>query len=71
MLLHLLCWSSDVVTIDINNLFHSFDPVGKNPRDCVRCEGTQNFLDDFKKSIDLADRSRREFAFESAKEKEV
>jgi hypothetical protein len=41
----------DVVTIGINYLFQSFDPVGKNPRDYFRCEGTHNFLDDFKSPL--------------------
>jgi hypothetical protein len=71
MLLHLLCWISDVVTIGINNLFQSFDPVPKNPRDCVRSESAQSFVDDLKKLTNLADLSRKEFYFQPLKEKKV
>jgi hypothetical protein len=71
MLLHSLCWASDVVSTTINNLCQSFDSVPKNPCDCVRCENSQNFVDDLKKPIELAELSRRELAFELSEEKEV
>jgi hypothetical protein len=57
--------------MSMNHLGHSFDPVSKNPRDCVRCESVQNFVDDPKNPIDLADLSRRELAFDPSEEKEV
>jgi hypothetical protein len=55
----------------MNNLCQSFCPVPKNPRDWVRCESAQNFVDDLKKPFDFADLSRKNLAFESCEEKEV
>jgi hypothetical protein len=71
ILLHSLCWASDVVFVHINNLCQSFDAVPKNLRDCVRCESAQDFVDHLKKPIDLADLPRNELAFEPSEEKEV
>jgi hypothetical protein len=56
---------SDVVTIGINNLFQSFDPVRKNAGECLDRESSQNFLNNFTKLIDLGNGSRSELAFQS------
>jgi hypothetical protein len=35
---------SDVITIGINNLFQSFDPVRKTAGNCLECENSQNLM---------------------------
>jgi hypothetical protein len=62
---------SNVVTIDINYLFQSFDSVQKNGSDYVDFQIRQNIADGLEIILHLNEGSSCEFAFEQAEEEKV